>query len=158
MQHSTTALSQQIEFNFILTFQYMPQQSTWSRSYHNPIGSVYHAPSEVDDRWSTWERKPSPADNPEPKELQRNYPLGYGLFNHMDTYGRRKPGIGLGAFLPRSLASQAPMGPSAYVPMAGGYSPYVGASPQGSQILMSDRLKPGLIEIQKFVRLFYKVD
>ena len=120
-------------------------QSTWSRSYHNPVGTVYHAPSEADDRWSTWDRKPSPAENPEPKEIPRNYPLGYGLFNHMEPYGRRKPGVGLGAFLPRPLASSAapPMGAAAYVPMAGGYSPYLGASPHGSQNLMSDRLKQG---------------
>jgi hypothetical protein len=115
-------------------------QSSWSRSYHNPVGTVYHAPSEADDRWSTWDRKPSPADNPEP-ELPRNHPLGYGLFNHMEPYGRRKPLIGIGAFLPRPLAPQSPM--AAYVAMSGGYSPYVGASPQGSQILMSERLKQG---------------
>jgi hypothetical protein len=119
------------------------QQSNWSRSYHNPVGSVYHAPSESDDRWATWDRKPSPADNLDSKELPRNYPLGYGLLNHMDTYGRRKPGIGLGAFLPRPMASQTPMGASGYNPMPGGYSPYVGASPQGSQIHLSDRLKQG---------------
>jgi hypothetical protein len=118
-----------------------PQQSTWSRSYHNPVGTVYHAPSESDDRWSAWERKPSPADLTDAKEPPRNYPLGYGLFNHMDTYGRRKPGLGLGAFLPRSLAPQSPM--SAFVPMPGGYSPYLGASPHGSQLQMSDRLKAG---------------
>ena len=122
----------------VIFFQYMkPQQSMWSRSYHNPVGNVYHAPSEADDRWATWDRKLSPADNPDPKELPpRNYPLGYGLMNHMDTYGRRKPTIGLGAFLPRPMASQTPMGPP-YVPMPG-YSPYAGASPQGSQILLPE--------------------
>ncbi len=109
----------------------------WSRSYHNPVGTVYHAPSEADDRWATWDRKLSPAENPDPKEIPpRNYPLGYGLMNHMDTYGRRKPTIGLGAFLPRPMASQTPMGPP-YVPMPG-YSPYAGPSPQGSQILLPE--------------------
>ena len=109
-------------------FQYMnPQQSTWSRSYHNPVGTVYHAPNETEDRWATWDRKLTPKDQPDTKDIPppRNYPLGYGLFNHMDNYGRRNPGIGLGAFLPRGMASQSP-----YVPMSG-YSPYV-ASPEGS--------------------------
>lgn len=140
----TQSSSESLQHSPQLRHQFVkPQQSTWSRSFHNPVGTVYHAPSDTDDRWATWDRKPPQAEKSETNELPRNYPLGYGLMNP-DNFERRKPVIGLGAFLPRSMASQAAHPTSAYAPMAG-YSPYSGVSPQGSQILHPEgslRLKP----------------
>jgi hypothetical protein len=118
----------------------MPQPaSNWSRSYQNPVGSVYYSPSESDDRWA-WPpaaggQAPGPQESPKgvtpnntPPVMYSNY---YGMFRQQDQprfYDARPQPVGLGSYLPKP-AKITPLG--VFLPMPS--SPYGGVSPQGSQ-------------------------
>ena len=54
--------------------------SNWSRSYQNPVGTVYYPPSEPDDRWAWPPTGAGPGSSQQPRDNSATPPYHYPMF------------------------------------------------------------------------------
>lgn len=139
----------------------LQQTSGWTRSYQNPVGSVYYAPSEGgDDRWGGAWGAPSNNEQPEESTTNNHAPTpatattsppcsspGWGGGRSMpyDMLSGTNYPLGFGMFAREATRKQQPVtGLGAFLPkppsqppigafLPAPASPYSGRSPHGSQ-------------------------
>lgn len=113
-----------------------PQASNWSRSYQNPVGTIYYPPSESENRWawpassqshdSPVSASAAPKSNASPHNSTTPYINYYDMFRQADHHQPMFYDARQSYMSKPSVAKPPPMALGAFLPM-----PYRG-SPQGS--------------------------
>ena len=105
-----------------------PQASNWSRSYQNPVGTIYYPPSEPDDRWSHWQAgQPSQPVQDRQNSVTPCFPMFLPAGPMFHDPRQNQQSLAMGAY------HNSPKAPLAfYLPRMG---PYRDPSPRGSQHL-----------------------